>query len=207
VSEFIKNAFPNNKILLEYKSGSYAYELNSDYSDNDYVVVLDNFLGMLFIPKDELNNEYFIYGKAEWIKRQELDTTLSSYHKLFIDDIMNIDNTKVEVNTGIKTILNNYLKRDWTTILIPYLKNVVSYFRVFLDNNELSKLMYHLYRIEEQVNNFLISKKWSIELSNDTKDKVKVYKENYHSQSSVFVVELKQILNHFETIIKEDNNE
>mgnify|MGYP000945135285 FL=1 len=49
--ETIKSLFPGSKLLLLYRCGSKAFGTDNEFSDNDYIAVIDNFKGMTYIKE------------------------------------------------------------------------------------------------------------------------------------------------------------
>ena len=66
--------------------------------------------------------------------------------------------------------------------------------------------MYHLYRIEEQVQRYLETGEFKIELGGETLEKILVFKENFKTNSPGFVKELLAILNYLKGVKDDVNN-
>ncbi|MBM7454130.1 hypothetical protein JN09_001482 [Acholeplasma morum] len=71
---------------------------------------------------------------------------------------------------------------------------------VFLVDGSLKKNLYHLYRIEEQVRRYIEKDNFKIESSEETLEKILVFKENFTTNAPGFVEELRNILNYLKGI-------
>lgn len=71
---------------------------------------------------------------------------------------------------------------------------------VFLVDGSLKKNLYHLYRVEEQVRRYIEKGDFKIELSEETLEKILVFKENFTTNAPGFVEELINILNYLKGI-------
>lgn len=197
--EFIKELFPNNKILLLYRAGSFAYGVADEESDKDYIVVLKDFRGVLHIPRDEDKSEYFIFGKEEWISKMELDDSLSPFLTIFPDEVL--ADSVIHVDASFASTYESFRNRDFTFVFQKYLAKVIAYFETYLNDNILTKNLWHLYRIEEQVAKFASGNNvWTLELSDETKERIHVYKANFQTQNINYLNELKGIITYLKEV-------
>lgn len=190
--EFIKKSFPLSKILLVYQMGSKAYGVANENSDNDITVVLDNYSGMDHAVDFETKNEYYIYSKELWIKKMELDSSLATLFLIFPDEV--IGNDPLYVDEEFLSVYESYQEREFSTIFKAYLEKVIAHFETYLIDNIQTKIMWHLYRIEEQVLRYMSTGEWTLELSPETLEKIQVYKTNYRNQNEQTLGELKNII-------------
>lgn len=191
--------FKNNKILLAYYGGSKAYKTETDKSDTDIIVVLDDLNGAMHQGDEERHIEYYVFGKDYFLKKMEFSDEVTPYLKLFNDDILTAEQPIV-LDDSFKSTYEELRSRDFSIYINKYLEAVISYFRVFLENDSLKKNMYHLYRIEEQIRRYLETGEFRVEISEDTLEKILVFKENYQSNSQVYLNELRNILNYLKEV-------
>lgn len=196
--EFIRKNFPLSTILLAYQIGSKAYHLENDNSDTDITVVIDGYSGMNHVVDYETNTEYYIYSKDLWIKKMELDSTLANLFLIFPDEV--IGNTPLYINEEFIEIYENYQNRNFATILEPYLEKVITHFETYLDDNIQTKVMWHLFRIEEQVLRFVSTGEWTLNLKPETVEKIQVYKANWRNQNEQTLGELKNIIEYLKEV-------
>ena len=191
--------FKNNKILLAYYGGSTAYQNKTNKSDTDVIVVLDDIQGAQHITNEEKRIEYYVFGKKYFIEKMEFDEEVTPHLKIFNDDILaKID--PIVLDDSFKEIYFKYKNRDFGKYLKPYLEAVIEYYEVFLVDGSLKKNLYHLYRIEEQVQRYLETGEFKIEPGGETLEKILVFKENFKTNSPGFVKELLAILNYLKGI-------
>ena len=200
--EFIRKNFPLSEILLIYQIGSKAYGVESDNSDTDITVILSDYRGMNHVVDFENRTEYYIYSKDLWIKKMELDSSLANLFLIFPDEV--IGNTPLYIDEEFVDIYESYQNRSFDTIINTYLEKVITHFETYLDDNIQTKMMWHLFRIEEQVLRFISTGEWTLELNPETIEKIQVYKTNYHIQNEQTLGELKNIIEYLKEV---QNNE
>lgn len=197
--------FKNNKILLAYYGGSTAYQNKTNKSDTDVIVVLDDIQGAQHITNEEKQIEYYVFGKKYFIEKMEFDEEVTPHLKIFNDDILtNID--PIVLDDSFKETYLKYKNRNFKEYLKPYLEAIIEYYEVFLVDGSLKKNLYHLYRIEEQVQRYLETGEFKIELGGETLEKILVFKENFKTNSPGFVKELLAILNYLKGVKDDVNN-
>jgi len=191
--------FKNNRILLAYYGGSIAYKTTTSTSDIDIIVVLDDFRGCGHIVNTEKGIEYYVFGKDYFIRRMEYDEDVTPYLKVFNDDIT-VPIDPIILDESFKETYLKYKNRDFSKFMDKYLDAVINYFEVFLNDGSLKKNLYHLYRIEEQINRYLDTGAFMIDISEEILEKIIVFKENYQSNSIHFIKELQNILNYLKGV-------
>ena len=197
--EYIQSLFSSNKILTIYRAGSCAYGVIGSASDEDFVVVLDEFSGMMHIPKNDDGKEYFVFGRQEWIKKMEFDEGLATYFKLFPDEV--IGNIPLYLDEGFEGVYTSYQTREWVLVIKVQLSEIINFFSLYLEDGILTKLMWHLFRLEEQVLRFTSTGLWTLDLSNEVKEKILIYKDNYRLQSQDYVDEFKHIIEYLKEVM------
>lgn len=200
--EYIRKHFPLNKILLIYQIGSRAYGLENDSSDTDISVVLDDYSGMNHVVDFETNTEYYIYSENLWIKKMELDSSLANLFLIFPDEV--IGNTPLYIDEEFVEVYENYQNRDFDTIFKIYLEKVIEHFETYLNDNIQTKMMWHLFRIEELVLRFVSTGEWTLNLKTETIEKIQVYKDNWRNQNEQTLGEFKNIIDYLKEV---KNNE
>ena len=197
--------FKNKKILLAYYGGSTAYQNKTEMSDTDVIVVLDDLEGALHITNEEKQIEYYVFGKNYFLNKMDFDEEVTPHLKIFNDDILaNID--PIILDDSFKEIYLKYKNRDFKEYLKPYLEAIIEYYEVFLVDGSLKKNLYHLYRIEEQVQRYLETGEFKIEPGGETLEKILVFKENFKTNAPGFVKELLAILNYLKGVKDDVNN-
>lgn len=196
--DFIRKNFPLSTILLIYHIGSKAYGADSENSDQDICVVLDGYSGMDHIVDYETKNEYFIFSKELWIKKMEFDASLANLFLIFPDEI--IGNTPLYIKEDFVSTYESFQTRDFATIFKTYLGKVIDYFETYLNENRQTKMMWHLYRIEEQTLRFFSTGEWSLSLTPGTIEKIQVYKQNYKLQNEHSLSEFKNIIQYLKEV-------
>lgn len=197
--EFIKTKFPSCTVLLMYECGSHAYGISSSNSDKDIVVVLEGIEGVFHHKDYERNIEYFIFSKSEWIKKMNGDLNSALYFTLFPDEILNGE--YIYLDDSFTETYQTVRNRNYGEIIDWHIQNVIRFFETYIKDGVLVKSLWHLYRVEEQVARYIHTSVWSLELSSTTKEKIQVYKENYQSQSRVYLTELEAILTYLKGVI------
>ncbi|HPL55671.1 MAG TPA: hypothetical protein PLH44_03995 [Bacilli bacterium] len=196
--EFIKKQFPLSEILLIYKIGSRAYGVENDNSDTDLTVVINGYSGMNHVVDFETRTEYYIYSKELWIKKMELDSSLANLFLIFPDEV--IGNTPLHIDEEFVEVYENYQNRNFATIIKKYLEKVIAHFETYLSDNIQTKMMWHLFRIEEQVLRFISTGEWTLNLNPETIEKIQVYKSNYHLQNEQWLNELNCIIEYLKEV-------
>jgi len=198
IMEFIKKQFPLSEILLIYKIGSRAYGVENDNSDTDLTVVINGYSGMNHVVDFETRTEYYIYSKELWIKKMELDSSLANLFLIFPDEV--IGNTPLHIDEEFVEVYENYQNRNFATIIKKYLEKVIAHFETYLSDNIQTKMMWHLFRIEEQVLRFISTGEWTLNLNPETIEKIQVYKSNYHLQNEQWLNELNCIIEYLKEV-------
>ena len=171
--ENIKKLFKKDKVLLVYRCGSYAFGTSTDKSDEDYIVVLQNFKGLTHFGVEK--KEYFVFGLEEWKEKQEFSDDYDDYFEIFNDEILALPATIIYQDESIKELTERY-KIDFKVNYKIWLKKVVRYFDSYLKLGTINKQMYHLIRIKHIIENYKVSGSFSLELSKEVVEWIKNYK-------------------------------
>ena len=171
--EIISQAFKNDKVLLLYKCGSYAFGTATDKSDEDYVVVLRDFKGLTHLSHGK--KEYFIFGLEDWKEKQEFSDQLDEYFEIFNDEVLAFPYNILNKDESMDELIE-YYKSKFTSNYKKWISKVVSYFRFYYDLGDINKNMYHLLRIRFMVENYLKTGSFSLELSEKVLNKILNFK-------------------------------
>lgn len=194
--ETIKSLFPDSKLLLLYRCGSKAFGTDNEFSDNDYIAVIDNFKGMTYIKEEE--SEYFVYDLETWKKKITFDDSISEYHEVFnFDEILTFDTAVVHADDVVKPLLEE-LKKNYLTYYNKWIKRIVDYFDFYIGMGGLNKNFYHLLRFRTIVGNYKKSGSFSLDLG-DRKAHILDYK---NGNREPFRKEINEALKYFK---KEEN--
>ena len=193
--------FRNNKILLAYYGGSTAYGTKTTNSDIDVIVVLDDIKGSMHISNEELGIEYYVFGKEEYDRKMKFNNEVTPYLKVFNDDVL-AEVDPIILDESFKSKYEEYRTRDFGSYIKNYVDTVIDYYQPFLLEDALKKNMYHLYRIEDQVKNYQTNGKFQLSTDPGVTEKMIVFKENYKTQSILYLNELREILKYLKEVKK-----
>lgn len=193
--ENIKKLFKKDKVLLVYRCGSYAFGTSTDKSDEDYIVVLQNFKGLTHFGVNK--KEYFIFGIEEWKEKQEFSDDYDDYFEIFNDEILALPATIIYQDESIKELIEKY-KIDFKVNYKIWLKKVVRYFDSYLKLGTINKQMYHLIRIKHIIENYKVSGSFSLELSKEVVEWIKNYKASEDKR------QFKRVINEALTYLKNE---
>lgn len=196
--DFVKLNYPNNKILLCYRCGSHCFGTNDNKSDEDYVVVLDNFNGVNHIGENK--KEYFIFGLNEWIKKMEFDDDIDEYFEIFNDEILAVPLNIITIDESMVTLVNKY-KEEFKTKIFKWLTKVYFHFDLYIKTDRVNKTFYHLFRIKSMIDNYLASGSFSLEIPSDVLRKIINFKNSNNKYQ--YLKEFKDIL-YYISRLKED---
>ena len=172
--ENIKKLFKKDKILLMYHCGSYAFGTTNDQSDEDYVVVLENFNGLNHYESGR--KEYFIFGIDAWKEKQEFCDDYDDYFEIHNDEILAFPNSIIYQDESIKELIEKY-KDDFKDNYKIWLKKVVRYFESYIKLNTVNKQMYHVIRIKHIIENYEKFGSFSLDLSKEVVDWIDTFKK------------------------------
>lgn len=193
--ENIKKLFKKDKVLLVYRCGSYAFGTSTDKSDEDYIVVLQNFKGLTHFGVEK--KEYFVFGLEEWKEKQEFSDDYDDYFEIFNDEILSLPATIIYQDESIKELIEKY-KIDFKVNYKIWLKKVVRYFDSYLKLGTINKQMYHLIRIKHIIENYKVSGSFSLELSKEVVEWIKNFKASEDKR------QFKRVINEALTYLKNE---
>jgi len=172
--ENIKKLFKKDKILLIYRCGSYAFGTRNENSDEDYVVVLENFSGLNHYEVGK--KEYFIFGLDEWVEKQEFSDDYDEYFEIFNDEVLAFPNNIIYQDESIKDLVDKF-KNEFKDKYKIWIKKVVKYFDSIIKLNTINKQMYHLIRIKHIIENYEKFGSFSLDLSKEVIDWIDTFKK------------------------------
>ncbi len=181
--EIVKGILPNSEILLIYYSGSKAYGLDSEDSDLDVTVVLDNFNGIL-----QLNTglyDLFVYSKENYIKRQNFDKSIISYYKQAADDVLLAKDNLVYINPSFESEFDKLLAFDDKELIVNHVTAVLDFCRIRYSIKPDCKSLYHLFRVRGMVEHYQETGKYEYNISNEWKNKMINYKINQEHKDEI----------------------
>ena len=172
--ENIKKLFKKDKILLIYRCGSYAFGTTNEKSDEDYVVVLENFSGLNHYEVGK--KEYFIFGLDEWVEKQEFSDDYDEYFEIFNDEVLAFPNNIIYQDESIKELVDQF-KNEFKDKYKIWIKKVVKYFDSIIKLNTINKQMYHLIRIKHIIENYEKFGSFSLDLSKEVIEWIDTFKK------------------------------
>lgn len=174
----VKGIFNKNEIMFIYYGGSETYKTVDENSDTDVIVVIKDMEGIIQMSFDEL--DIFAYGINHYKKRLEMNKEIPLYNRIFVDDYIYARNNLIYLDNNFKSEVNEILNTDIKLIIPNFIDAVVEYYTDnLLNQNESVKRNYHLYRIHEVIKRYVETGKYSLELSDLTKQKMMNFKTNW----------------------------
>lgn len=171
--EKILKEFRHEKVLLIYRCGSHAFGTTTDKSDEDFVVVLKDFKGLMHMGGD--GKEYFIFGLPFWRDKMEFSDDLAEYYEVHNDEIFSFPNTILYIDKEIEPLIEEYRAKFLDNYKV-WLTKVVRYFARFIELGDYEKRYYHLVRIKHIIENYKTTGTFSLELSPEVIEWIAVYK-------------------------------
>lgn len=171
--EKILKEFRHEKVLLIYRCGSYAFGTTTDTSDEDFIVVLKDFKGLMHMGDE--GKEYFIFGLPFWKDKMEFNDDLAEYYQVHNDEIFSFPDTILYIDKEIEPLIEEYRARFLDNYKV-WLTKVVRYFARFIELGDYEKRYYHLVRIKHIVDNYKTTGTFSLELSPEIIEWIKAYK-------------------------------
>lgn len=177
--EKILNEYRHEKVLLIYRCGSYAFGTSTDKSDEDFVVVLRDYKGIIHTGED--GKEYFIFGLPFWKDKMEFRDELAEYYEVHNDEIFSFPDTILYCDKEIEPLIEEYKVKFLDNYKV-WLRKVVKYFSRFIALGDYEKRYYHLIRIRHIVENYKATGSFSLELSPEVLEWIKTYKADSDRQ-------------------------
>ena len=171
--EKLLKEFRHEKVLLIYRCGSYAFGTTTDQSDEDFVVVLKDFKGLMHMGGD--GKEYFVFGLPFWKDKMEFSDDLADYYEVHNDEIFAFPNTILYIDKEIEPLIEEYRAKFLDNYKV-WLKKIVLYFSRFIALGDYEKRYYHLVRIKHIVENFKKTGIFSLELTPEITEWISAYK-------------------------------
>lgn len=190
----IKEIYPDDKILLMYHAGSKAFNTESKESDEDIVVVLEEFKGFDHIGYLDGNKEYFIFGKRAWLQKEEFYPNLPEYYKIYNEELLN-EKALLCVDDEFKETYLKYKNRNWKDVMKVWLQNIIEYYGYFLNQGNVDKRMYHLFRTRAMLDHYDRTGSFSLEYEEPYKSKIMEFKVSPNKES--YLTELKDLIAYF----------
>ncbi len=198
----IKGVFPNTVILLLYYGGSIAYGLNSKNSDTDVTVVLDEFLGNMYLNVG--GYDLFIFSKESFIQRQRFDNSISAYYRSAADNIMSIDRTLIYINPMFMETLDELLIYDDKEFMLNHIEAELEYGKMRYEANKNLKSHYHVFRIRGMLEHYKNTGKYELIVEEPWYTKMIIYKQNWNNQiGKKYIREIKDQLKYLEDYLLE----
>ena len=197
--ENIKRIFWNYKILIMYRCGSYAFNTSSRQSDEDYIVVLDGYNGVGHIGED--NKEYWIFGLEHFKQKMEFSPHLDKYYQIYNDEIFAFPNSIIYMDESIKPLIDKYIN-EFPSKVNLWLTKVIEYYQKPISIKDITKRCYHLLRIQDEVINFKNTGSFSLYLSDETKEKIRLFKLSY--DKSLYQKEIIEAFNYLKKEVEEN---
>lgn len=110
---------------------------------------------------------------------------LPLYNKIFIDDKLSLPSTLVYLNPKYQKEYDEYLNFNLVEVLHDFLTNFYDYFMfLYVDNETPTKRFYHVIRLRGQIENYLKTGKFTLELPHEYFIEARKYKDNLDNEIS-----------------------
>lgn len=186
----------SNKILAIYRCGSYIYGLETDKSDEDYIVIIDGFDACNVIKEE--GYDFFILGKSYFERLCNFDEKTLSYFAIWMDNTLLAKKNLVYIDENYKDEFELTINIDWNKHFKSWLKRVVDYFRLRLDGDH--KPLYHLFRIKSQVDYYLKNGKFEYHFPEEDKFKAIEFKNSPNKN----LPEVLEIFSYLESLLEDE---
>ena len=103
LTEIVVNMFAMNEVMFIYYCGSDNYKTKQKKSDTDLTVVLNNFNGIIHASIEGV--DIFAYGYENFLQRQSMHDTLPLYNLIHADDVINMADNLIYLNSSYQTLL------------------------------------------------------------------------------------------------------
>ncbi len=189
----------NTTILCAFKCGAHAYDLITEYSDTDVVVIVDDNNTFRHIGKEESEDgrtEYFIFGKSYFKSLHEIGEDTHDFCLVHSDCILALkDNPELilKLDDSYKEEFEEIMNRDWKLTLADFLKRFTAYFRMLLIPDLTAKRYYHIYRMRAMLDNLDKTGEFNLSYAEPYKTLMIDYKKNFLEKSNLFEVFLDEI--------------
>lgn len=199
------------KVLCMFEGGSYAYGLESDNSDHDIMVIIDDDISLVYLPFFESTTgkeEYFIMGKNYFQKIHNFDEDTNSFIASFADNILGVHNNGnlIYLDENYKQEFEELALRKWENRLPLFLHRFVSYFRLIMTKDINLKRYYHIYRLRAMLDNLDLTGSFNLNYVEPYKSKMLEYKKNYLKQTAK-IDEFHKLLDYIENYARKMEEE
>ncbi len=192
---YAKGLLKDKEIMFMYFGGSIAFGIyEQEYSDIDVNVFVNGLKGFIHTEMDGI--DYFIYGDDKYLSRQDMTSDLPLYNKIFIDDALSLDETLIYLNPVFDKEFKEFKNIKLEDRLKTFLEKNLQYYEYYYNETARpSKKMYHLFRWRGIIENYILTKKLTLEIADSWKEKMFSYKHNWNSESGVKLhKELKEVI-------------
>lgn len=163
-----------NKILAVYRTGSFIYGLDTDSSDEDYIVIVEDFDGGTVVKEEGI--DYFVFGVPYFKKMIEFDNSVISYFAIWTDNTLLAEKNLVYIDGNFRSEFLELIKVDWDKHFLDWIKRVIGYFSIRIE--DACKEAYHLFRIKSQAQYYKETGKFEYHFDEKDKAFALAYKEN-----------------------------
>ena len=179
----IMSALPGLKMAFMYFGGSVCYgTFISGKSDYDINVVVDDLNGAF--KTNISGTDVFIYGVSSILDRLNPNSPISQYKRSFIDDVLGLPDTLIGLNEEYKDIYEEYKTFDFNKNLKGFLTNFYEYFAFCFNGDfQVGKKFYHVIRMRGQIENYMKTGVFSLDLPKSYFDEEIDYKLNWNNEN------------------------
>ena len=162
------------KILAAYRVGSKIYGLDTDSSDDDIIVIADGINGPAVVKDAGL--DLFVFDDSYFEKLCNLDEKTMSYFAIWMDNTLLAKENLIYLDEEYKERFESLIGIDWGKHLYSWLKRVIDYFKIRLEEEH--KPLYHLFRIRSEVEYYLENHKFEPHISDADRELSLAFKAN-----------------------------
>lgn len=182
---YAKGLLKDKDIMFMYLGGSIAFGIYEEvYSDVDVNVFVNGLKGFIHTEMDGI--DFFIYGDDKYLSRQTLKSDLPLYNKIFIDDALSLDETLLYLNPVYEGEYKQFKAVELKDRFKEYLDNFYQYHSFyFTQSAKPTKKMYHVFRMRGMIENYILTGKLTLEISEPWRDKLFKYKHGWNTKVGV----------------------
>jgi hypothetical protein len=179
ITEIVKNMFPGNELMFIYYCGSISFKTSQRNSDIDVTAVFKDLQGI--VHASVVGMDIFAYGLDSFLARQSINDELPLYNLIHADDIINATDNIIFVDPLYEEDLTQFISFDFTQTLPQFLDAFITYYDQLTNQDKaVVKRSYHILRIRGILDNYLLTGKYDIELSDTWIEKIKIHKRQWN---------------------------
>ncbi len=163
-----------NKILAAYRTGSFIYGLETDSSDEDYIVIVDGYDEGTVVKDNGV--DYFVFGTSYFKKLTNFDRATMSYFAIWTDNTLLAKKNLVYIDESFKEGFDELIRVDWDKHFLDWIQRIIGYFSIRIE--DACKEAYHLFRIRSQVRHYIETGRFEYHFDEKDRELALAYKKS-----------------------------